>query len=293
MQSIPYDALSLWQAARSGHATALLLGVSGAGVLPLIRATSRMRVITHVDGLEWQRPKWGRAARAVLKRSEAMAVRWSHEVIADNPRIAAHIRKTYGREPVEIAYGHEHALTVAPADIADLGLPSDYALTVARAEPENNLALILAAFDSHPPRLPLVVMANWQATAHGRSLHARYGGNPHIRLLQAEYDPGRLRAIRERAVIYVHGHSAGGTNPSLVEMMGFGLPIAAWNCGFNRATTENVAAYFESPESLRALIPVLSDPRRAEAMGAELREIARRRYRWRDVTAAYFDLLGL
>jgi glycosyltransferase involved in cell wall biosynthesis len=293
VQSIPYDALSLWQAACSGHGTALLLGVSGAGFLPLIRATSRMRVITHVDGIEWQRPKWGRAARAVLKRSEAMAVRWSHEVIADNPRIAAHIRKTYSREPVEIAYGHEHALAVAPADIADLGLPPDYALTVARAEPENNLAPILAAFDTQPPHLPLVVMANWQATAHGRALHARYGTHPHIRLLQAEYDPGRLRAIRDRAVIYVHGHSAGGTNPSLVEMMGFGLPIAAWNCGFNRETTENAAAYFESAESLRALLPVLCDPRRAEAMGADLKGIARRRYRWRDVTAAYFDLLGL
>jgi glycosyltransferase involved in cell wall biosynthesis len=293
MQSIPYDGLSLWQAARSGHGTALLLGVSGATVLPLIRATSRMRIITHVDGIEWQRPKWGRAARAVLKRSEAMAMRWSHEIIADNPVIAAHVRTRYGREPVEIAYGHEHAQAAAPADISDLDLPPDYALTVARAEPENNLATILAAFDALPPHPPLVVMANWQATRHGRTLHARYAGHAHIRLLEADYDPGRLRAVRERAMIYVHGHSAGGTNPSLVEMMGFGLPIAAWDCGFNRASTENAAAYFDSPDSLRTLIPMLSDPRRSEAMGAELGAIARRRYRWGDVTAAYFDLLGL
>jgi glycosyltransferase involved in cell wall biosynthesis len=292
-QSVAYDALSLWQAARTGHRTALLMGVSGASALPLIRATSRMRIVTHLDGIEGQRPKWGPVARAVLKRSESMAVRWSHAVIADNPEIAAYIRTRYGREPVEIAYGHEHAQAVPPNDIADLGLPQGYALAVARAEPENNLVALLDAFARERPRLPLVVLANWQATPHGRDLSARYKDHARIRLLDAEYDPGRLHAIRARARLYLHGHSAGGTNPSLVEMMGFGVPIAAWDCGFNRATTGNAAAYFDSAESLRALIPVLTDPRLAHGMGAELKAMARRRYRWRDVTAAYFDLLGL
>ena len=292
-QSIAYDALSLRQAARSGHSAALLLGVSGAMALPLIRATSGMRIVTHLDGIEWQRPKWGTAARAILKRSEAVAVRHSDAIIADNPEIAAHVRARYGVEPVEIAYGHEHALAVPPADIADLKLPQGYALSIARAEPENNLGLILAAFADRPPRPPLVVMANWQGTAHGRTLRARYADHPHIRLLDAEYDPGRLHAMRARAALYVHGHSAGGTNPSLVEVMGMGKPIAAWDCGFNRATTDNAAAYFDSADSLCALIPVLTDPRLAHGMAAELTAIARRRYRWRDVTAAYFDLLGL
>jgi hypothetical protein len=144
-QSIPYDAISLWQAARSGHRTALLLGVSGAMALPLIRATCPMRIVTHLGGVEWQRTKWGPTARAVLKRSEAMAVRWSHHVIADNPEIAGHIHTRYGRDTVQIAYGHEHALATDPADIADLDLPARYALALARAEPENNLDLILAA----------------------------------------------------------------------------------------------------------------------------------------------------
>jgi len=292
-QSVLYDALSLWQAARSGHGAALLLGVSGAGALPLIRATSRMRIVTHLDGIEWQRPKWGPVARAVLKRSEAMAVRWSHAVIADNPEIADHVRRRFGRAPVEIAYGHEHAQTTAAADITDLDLPRRYALCVARAEPENNLEAILAAFADGPTRLPLVVLANWQATPHGRALPSRYVDRPRIHLLDADYDPGRLRAIRDRAAIYVHGHAAGGTNPALVEMMGFGLPIAAWDCGFNRATTGNAAGYFDSADSLRALIAVLDDPRLGHGMGSEMRALARRHYRWRDVAAAYFDLLGL
>ena len=149
-QSIPYDVASLWQAARSGHRTALLLGVSGAIVLPALRAIRQMRIITHVDGIEWQRPKWGRAARAFLHRSEASAARWSHSVIADNPMIARHIRDSYGRDPVNIAYGHEHARAAPAARIDDLHLPARYALALARAEPENNLIPILDAFTDAP-----------------------------------------------------------------------------------------------------------------------------------------------
>jgi hypothetical protein len=77
-QSLPFDALSLWQAARSGHDAALLLGVSGALALPLIRARFPMRIIAHPDGIEWKRPKWGRLARTILRRSEAMAARTPH-----------------------------------------------------------------------------------------------------------------------------------------------------------------------------------------------------------------------
>jgi glycosyltransferase involved in cell wall biosynthesis len=292
-QSIPYDALALWQAARSGHRAALLLGVSGATALPLIRATSSMRIVAHLDGIEWRRPKWGRAARTVLRASEAAAARWAHALIADNSEIATHIRALYGRDATPIAYGHELARATPPADISDLGLPDRYALAIARAEPENNLALILAAFAVLPPRPPLVVMATFAQTAHGRALRRRYAGHPHLHLVEAEYDAGRLRAIRDRAVMYVHGHSAGGTNPTLVEIMGFAIPVAAYDCGFNRATTEGAAAFFQDIAGLQALIPVLTDPRLAHGMGAELAAIARRRYRWRDVTDAYFALLGL
>lgn len=292
-QSVPFDALSLWQAARSGHDAALLLGVSGALALPLIRARFPMRIIAHPDGIEWQRPKWGRLARAILRRSEALAARHADVIIADNPAIAAHIRDSYGREPVEIAYGHEHALSTPPAPIDDLALPPAYALALARAEPENNLAAILDAFAQGPLPLPLVVLANWQATAHGRALQARYAPHAGIRLLEADYDPGRLRAIRARATLYLHGHSAGGTNPALVEMMGTGRPIAAWDCAFNRATTENAAAYFDSAESLRALIPALTDAPLAGTMAKTLQAIARRRYRWDAIAESYFRLLGL
>ena len=292
-QSIPYDALSLWQAARSGHRAALLLGVSGALALPALRAVSSMRIICNIDGVEWQRAKWRGAARMVLKRSEAAAARWSHQLIADNPEIARHLSETYGRGAVEIPYGHEDTNPGPAADIDDLALPDSYAMAMARAEPENHLALILSLFATDPSLPPLVVVSNWADTAYGRALRQRFAGHARLHLVDAEYDPARLAAIRAAALYYVHGHAAGGTNPALVTMMGEGLPIAAWDCSYNRATTAGQAAFFDSAEGLRACLQRFADHSAARAMGAQLRAHAQARYRWADVTDAYFRLLGL
>ena len=99
--------------------------------------------------------------------------------------------------------------------------------------PKNNLETLIRAFARLPDQ-PLVIVANWSATRHGRLLRAAWEGTRNLYLLEAEYDPARLRAIRDRAWLYLHGHSAGGTNPSLVEMMPFGVPILAWDCAYNR-----------------------------------------------------------
>lgn len=291
VQSVAYDAVSLIHAAWTGTDTIVLLGVSGTIALPVIRLMSRARLIVHLDGLEWQRAKWTGFAKAFLRLSERLAVRWSHELIADNPAIARHIAAEYGRQPTLLTYGGEQARTTAPGDISDLGLPDHYALAIARIEPENNLGLILEAMAEMPERA-LVVAGNWDQSRYGRSLRHRFAGYPHLHLIDSVYDPGRLRALRDRATVYLHGHSAGGTNPSLVEMMHFGVPIAAFDCIFNREATEDAAAFFHDPDTLRCTVARLSGPDGAE-LGAALARIARRRYRWRDVAASYFELMGL
>jgi glycosyltransferase involved in cell wall biosynthesis len=288
VQSIPYDAVSLWQAIHSSHDRIVLLGVSGAMALPLVRLFSRTRIVTNIDGIEWKREKWKGLARAFLRASEWAAVRFSHEVIADNQGIADHVRLTYNADCHVIAYGGDHALAHANQGISPKGLPERYALSLCRIEPENNIHTILEAWAQLDK--PLVFVGNWANSPYGRDLKARYAGLSNIYLLDPIYDPGTLYAVRAGASIYVHGHSAGGTNPALVEMMHFGVAVLAHGCVFNRYTTEEKACYFETPDDLARRARNLL-PDEAAAIGADMLEIAQRRYKWNQVGQAYFALL--
>lgn len=288
VQSIPYDIVGLLDAVRKGHNKLLLLGVSGALILPLLKLFTRARIITNVDGIEWKREKWKGLAKHYLRLAEWIAVKASDEIIADNQAIADYLREAYGCEAHVIPYGGDHAVEADPDPRATADLPEGYALGLCRIEPENNIAMILEAFDGLG--MPLVVVGNWDKSRYGRELKHKYAGHPTITIHDPVYDPRGLRAIRDGASLYLHGHSAGGTNPALVEMMHFAVPIAAHGCAFNRYTTEDRALYFNSAEELRRLVSQMSAAE-AKAIGQAMCEIASRRYTWATIGRAYFELL--
>jgi glycosyltransferase involved in cell wall biosynthesis len=287
--SVPYDVLSLWNAMRNRADLVLLLGVSGAVALPFVRAFSRCQIVTNIDGIEWKREKWKGLAKAFLRWSERIAVRWSDVVIADNSAIADHVRETYKASCEVIPYGGDHALSATPEPVEGLVLPSDYTIALCRIEPENNISMILEAF-SGLPQHPLVFVGNWNKSEYGRALKSRFAGIAHMHLLDPIYDPGKLHWLRAGARAYVHGHSAGGTNPALVEMMHFGIPVFAHGCAFNRHTTEDRATYFVSATELADAVTTQTADAAAQS-GAAMQEIAVRRYTWASVGEAYFDLM--
>lgn len=286
--SIPYDIVSLLSAMWRRSDVILLLGVSGAIALPVVRL-SRALIVTNIDGLEWQRGKWGGLARWVLRFSEFMAVRFSHKVITDNSAIAEYVTRTYGRDCHVIPYGGDHVLQVHAKPFTASSLPERYALALCRIEPENNVAMILKVF-AQQTSWPLVFVGNWQTSSYGRDLLATYANVPYLTLLDPIYDLGVLRTLRGGAGLYVHGHSAGGTNPSLVEMMHFGVPIMAFDCIYNRYTTEDAALFFASPDALAHMLATFTD-RQGKQVARAMRRIARHRYTWAEIGRAYFDLL--
>lgn len=310
VQSIPYDIWSLFSAVWNRNGVILLLGVSGAIALPLVRLFSSARIITNIDGIEWRREKWQGWAKRFLRWSEKLAVRYSDEVIADNAAIAAYVKEAYGVDCHVIAYGGDHAVSVKGAPVDEYGLPESYAFSVCRIEPENNVQMVLAAFDElnaevrvarqahheQPNEQPglighyLVMVGNWSNSEYGRALRERYAACANIKLLDPVYDLGKLKTLRSRAAFYVHGHSAGGTNPSLVEAMHFGKPVLAFDCDFNRSTTEDRALYFKDVAGLKNLLKTIDKAVGGE-VGGNMAEIAKRRYTWNVVAAQYFDLL--
>lgn len=287
VQSIPYD---MWGLVRSmrGYDAVVVLGVSGCLFLPILRLMYRKKLIVNIDGLEHRRAKWGKMARWVLRTSEAMAVRLADVVIADNKGIQDYVWETYRRRAELIAYGGDNVLRDVPMEKQLKVLEryevknNDYAITVCRIEPENNSRMILEAFARSSRSL--VFIGNWGHSNYGSSLKKEFGNKPNIHCIDAIYDLDTLFVLRANAAYYIHGHSAGGTNPSLVEAMFFGKPILAFNVVYNRETTNNQAYYFSTSTELQQLLE------RTNLDGSLMKTYAMQHYTWRHIAKQYEDL---
>lgn len=291
IQSIPYDILSLVRAAGDSDVI-LILGVSGCAFLPLFRLFSKKKLIINIDGLEHRRDKWNTRIKRFLKFSEKQAVKYGNIIVADNKGISDYVMEEYGKPSELIAYGGDHVLTdyddsLSEKVLKDYGLKKDrYALAICRIEPENNVHIVLEAFEK--AREPVAFIGNWHKSEYGRNLSDQYRNSKCIKIIPAVYDLNILNIIRSNCLIYLHGHSAGGTNPSLVEAMFFEKPIIAFDCIYNRESTENKATYFSSSDDLVAILNAkdLDLSQNAKAM----KEIAERRYRWETIARQYENL---
>lgn len=291
VSSILYDIISLSKA--KDFDVILILGISGCTFLPILKMFSKAKIVVNIDGLEWKREKWGKFAKSFLKFSEKMAVKYSDAVVADNKVIQDHVTDTYGKESTVIAYGTDHVEKIALSDGLLNQYPflsEKYAFTVCRIEPENNLHIVLEAF-SELNTLPLVIIGNWKASQYGMELLDKYAIFDHVHLLDPIYDQKILDQIRSNSYVYMHGHSAGGTNPSLVEAMSLGLPIFAYGINYNRETTENSAVYFLNSMELQELIENIEDDH-LKSIGEKMLEISNRRYRWSIISAQYAGLFA-
>lgn len=273
--SIFYDFKSMKIAAAQKADIMLILGVSGCMFLPYIRRIFKGKIITNIDGLEWRCDKWQWYAKKLLKFSEKMAVKYSDIVIGDNKGITDYVKSEYSEivknKRVElIAYGGDQVSRVQDDSLFEKYpfCREPYSVTVCRIEPENNIHVILEAFSKMPDE-PLVFVGNWQKSDYGRSLKEKFSAFKNIHLLDPIYEPHTVNFLRSNARIYIHGHSAGGTNPSLVEAMNLSLPILAFDCVYNRATTEEKCLYWKNAEDLQNLMKKLS-PLESETFHSEL-----------------------
>lgn len=291
IQSILYDCISIIHALFYADVL-LILGVSGGFMLPFVKLFTRKKIIISIDGIEWKRNKWNLPARLYLWVAEWMAVKFSHADIADNESIQDYTAVRYKTLSNIIEYGADHTIKVMPTEEDREKYPFlkfPYAFKVCRIEPENNIGMVLEAF-STLTNYKLVMVGNWNNSAYGKEMRAKYEGFANIIMLDPIYDQRELDVIRGNCLLYVHGHSAGGTNPSLVEAMYLGLPVMAFGVSYNRATTEGKALYFDSEEALRCLVvgQKICDLKK---IGNTMYEIAHRRYTWKLVADKYAFLI--
>lgn len=271
------------------HDVAFVFNAANAPFVPMIRSKGTA-VAVHVDGLEWKRDKWGRAGRRYYRAAEGLAVREADALIADAQGIQDYYSDEFAVPTELIRYG-TRIIERSPSDlVAGLGLvPKAFHLVVARFEPENHVDVIVEGYHRSNARLPLVVVgsAPYSAT-YTQSIQRLAARDPRIRLLGGVWDQGLLDQLYTHALSYLHGHSVGGTNPSLLRAMGAGTSIVAWDVVFNREVAGVAGSYFSSPGQLaRSVEEVEQYPFRFRDLGELMRERARKHYDWDVVTEQY------
>ncbi|MEL7008856.1 MAG: DUF1972 domain-containing protein [Cyanobacteria bacterium J06588_4] len=233
----------------------LVLGYNTAIFSLLYRLKKRL-VITNMDGMEWWREKWNGIQKSWLFINERCGVWFSDRLVADHPQIAQYYIKG-GVAPAKIAtipYGTEPVEAAKIEYLSQYNLQAHgYALVIARPEPENLILEIVTAFSRRSRGCKLVVLGRYQPETNKYHAEVMAAASEEVEFIGGVYDKNIVNSLRYHARLYVHGHTVGGTNPSLVEALAAGTPVLAHNNHFNTWVAGTESLYFESEAHCAAL----------------------------------------
>ncbi|GAB3911485.1 DUF1972 domain-containing protein [Mucilaginibacter boryungensis] len=290
-KGIIYDSLSLLNAIYT-YDRVLFLGFGGGFVMPLLTQRQKKKLILNIGGLDWKRNKWSAFAQKIIKKAEQLLIENCGKIISDNVGIQEYIEATYQKCSTLIAYGGDQAVyrDITPRALIDYPfLDKPYAFTVTRIQQDNNIDMILDAF-ANCDCIPLVIVGNWNNSDYGKQTKVANENKKNVILLDAIYDREKLDILRSNCTIYIHGHSAGGTNPSLAEAMYLGLPVFAYASGYNEKTTNNLAVYFNDAKELRAMVKAYQTYN-IKQIGENLQAFAHENYVWKDIAEKYKQVI--
>ncbi|MBL7924977.1 MAG: DUF1972 domain-containing protein [Bacteroidia bacterium] len=283
-----YDYLCMRHALREKCDILLVLGYTTASVFfPFLKKRNSI-LVTNMDGLEWKRDKWNALVKKLAKWFESLGARYGGHLVSDNGEIRNYLLREYGKDSTFIAYGAEIFETPDPQVLQEYGVEAGrYDLLIARLEKENNIETILDGIVLSGAQTPFLVIGKHQ-TSYGEYLKARYRMHPSIRFMGGIYYLNHLNNLRTFGRYYFHGHSVGGTNPSLLEAMASGAYILSHNNLFNRDVLGEQAFYFSTPKEVAALLAdtALLESKRRLFVEAQ-REKIRQFYNWKKIAGEY------
>lgn len=211
-------------------------------------------IVTNMDGLEWKRSKYSKPVRRFLKYAEKLAIHTSDYLISDSLGIQSYIEKTYKEQSEYIAYGAESFLKPVEDVILEYDVKKfEYNLLIARLEPENNIETILDGVLKSNSIKPFLVIGKYE-TKFGSYLKEKFRETTNIRFLGGVYNINHLNNLRYWSNLYFHGHSVGGTNPSLLEAMASDSFIIANDNLFNKSILQDNALYFTTANDVAGVM---------------------------------------
>ncbi|HLY69686.1 MAG TPA: DUF1972 domain-containing protein [Puia sp.] len=248
-----YDLHCIKDARRRHFDVILMMGYTSNAVWGKLYPAKSV-IITNMDGIEWKREKYSGPARLFLKHAEKLAIRHSDFYIADSVVIQNYLREKYNVTPEYIPYGADMPQDGDSESSACLyGKKQRHYLLMARMEPENNVETILEGFHQSNSKKNFIVIGHAE-NRFGKYLVNRFKKDTRIEFAGSIFNPQRVNHLLARAYIYFHGHSAGGTNPSLLQAMANGALIASHNNKFNQAVLQNDALYFSDHQDVQHII---------------------------------------
>lgn len=248
-----YDLNCILDARKRNFDLLLFLGYTSSAVWGRLYPKGKT-IISNMDGLEWKRSKYAAPVQKFILYSEKLAVTYSHFLIADSIGIQKYLKTKYHVPSQYIAYGASVFKNFDEEILSSYGLqPWLYNLLIARMEPENNIEMILDGFESSCVEQIFLVIGN-TTNKYGTYIKQKFEKNVRIRFLGAIYNQEHINNLRYYSNLYFHGHSVGGTNPSLLEAMACSALIAAHDNLFNKAILAENGFYFSSPDDVRTLL---------------------------------------
>jgi glycosyltransferase involved in cell wall biosynthesis len=293
LETLSHTALSARHATRPKNRpdAAVVFNAANAPFLARMRKAG-IPTAVHMDGIEWKRQKWAGAGAKYYRWAERKAATEGLALIADAQGIADHLRDTYRRHSYVIAYG---APILYPKSdlLKQHGLETGgYHLIVARMEPENHVHMIVEGYAQSGSDVPLVVVGGASYGDEYMERVNQLAGDSDTRFVGSVWDQGLLNQLYGNARSYLHGHSVGGTNPSLLRALGCAAPVSAYDVNFNREVTAGHARFFGTPEEVAAVVRADdADVERALLRGKAGQDHVSVAYRWDDVTDGYEQML--
>jgi glycosyltransferase involved in cell wall biosynthesis len=281
-----YDLNCIRHSRNQNYDIILQLGYTSSTVWGWLLPRTRCIITTNMDGLEWKRTKYSRAVRSFLKWAEYLGTVFSDYWIADSLGIQDYLTKKYNIPSTYIPYGafpfeEPQGNILHSYQLHEYG----YNMLIARLEPENNVDTILEGVSKSTKKLPFLVVGK-HATQYGEYLKSKYSAFEYIKFVGGIYDINALNNLRYYSNIYFHGHSVGGTNPSLLEAMASQTLICANLNEFNSTILEKDALYFNNADDVRKCLETVSKQQYSNLVENNLRKI-KHIYEWNNIIDQY------
>ena len=253
----------------------------------------RPPIVLNVDGLEWKRRKWGLLGRSYYVLAEWLSTKVADRIISDARAIQRYYVERWNAPSTFVPYGAHLGGAERPEILREYGLePGSYFLVVGRLEPENNADLIIEAFHrvATDKRLVIVGGVNYKSAFAAR---LQRQANARVALLGPVYTPTHVRELYCGAFAYIHGHEVGGTNPALLQALGYGGCVLALDVPFNAEVVGDAALlYKKDPDDLAAQITrLLAEPLLVQRLRERAAPRIREAYRWPHVIDGYERIL--